>query len=267
MKMLSAGKQLLRRIAHRAGIDIVRYAPMGTQSVRTNALSFYETATGKYYLPTDARADVISYAIRENQVFEKEVVEIARQYIKPGTVALDVGANFGQMSILFSNMVGANGKVFSFDADDFVFEILKKNIEANERTARIVPIYGAVHDVANQTLYFPVQDFRRYGSYGSYGIDYNGTNGRPVSTLTIDSLEIVGPISFMKVDIQGGDLQGMKGARKTIEKHKMPIIFEFDQDLQDDFKLSFQEYVDFVRDIGYTFARVTNGHNYLILPR
>lgn len=55
------------------------------------------------------------------------------------------------------NSVGEHGKVYSFDADDVVFSILKKNIDANNRQQRIVPIFGAVHDVPDQTLYLPVQ--------------------------------------------------------------------------------------------------------------
>jgi FkbM family methyltransferase len=261
--------RLVRRVAHRFGVDVVRYVPPKTyKTVRTDALTLYETATGRYYLPTDAHADVIANAIKGNLIFEQDVIDTARQHIKPGTAVLDVGANFGQMSILFSEMVGAEGRVYSFDADDFVFDILKKNIKANGREDRITAVYGAVHDVPNQTLHFPVQDFERFGTYGSYGVDYaKGTQGRPVPTLTIDTLEIRQPVSFMKIDIQGGDLQAMQGARATIERNKMPIIFEFEKEFQDEYRLSFQEYVDFVRDIGYRFARVTSCHNYLIVPR
>jgi FkbM family methyltransferase len=268
VKQVGSVKRLVRGLANRLGVDIVRYIPPEKlKSTRTSALSYFETATGKYYLPTDAHADGIANAIRTDQIFEKDVVELALKHIKPGTTVLDLGANFGQMTILFSNAVGPGGKVYSFEADDFIFEILKKNIAANERTDRIIPVFGAVHNVANQTLYFPVQDFQRFGTYGSYGIDYAGTQGRPVPTLTVDSLEIPGPISFMKVDVQGGDLQAMQGARATIERNKMPILFEFEGAFQDEFHLDFQDYVDFVQSIGYKFARVTHGYNYLVLPR
>jgi len=70
-------------------------------------------------------------------------------------VVLDVGANFGQMSVLFANRVGEGGQVFSFEADDWVYEILCKNIAANEKSAQIKPVFGAVHDVGDQILHFP----------------------------------------------------------------------------------------------------------------
>jgi FkbM family methyltransferase len=260
--------QLINRLRRRLGFGPARsLSGRAAKSVRSDALSCFDTVTGRYYLPSDAHGDVIARAIKANQVFDKEIVDVARAHIKPATAVLDVGANFGQMSILFSNMVGEEGKVYSFDADDFVFAILSKNIDANNRNGRIVPVFGAVHEIPGQTLYFPVQDFVRFDTYGSYGIDYNARTGRKVPTITIDSLEIAQPISFMKVDVQGSDLPAMKGARKTIERHRMPIIFEYEYQFEDEYKLSFQEYVDFVRDIGYRFAKVINGFNYLILPR
>jgi len=260
--------RFLNKILHRLGIDIIKYMPpVPDRSVRTKSLSYFETATGNYYLPSDARGDIIANAIKADKIYEEEIVNIAKKYIKPGTVVLDVGANFGQMSILFSNLAGAGGKIYAFDADDFVFEILTRNIAANGRNGRIIPVFGAVHNVANQTLYFPVQDFVRFQTYGSYGIDYAGSVGRPVPTITIDSLEIAEPISFMKVDIQGGDLHAMKGAVRTIARNRMPIIFEYESAFEAELKLSFQEYVDFVIQIGYRFESCIQGGNYLIVSK
>lgn len=258
-------KRNLRSLFRVMGFDIIRYRPH-EKSVRSSRLQLFHTATGNYHLPIDAKSDQIVNTIISNGIFEKEVIEVAGRYVKENTTVLDLGANFGQMSILFSNMVGSGGKVYSFDADDFVFEILKKNILENKKESIIKPIFGAVHNRVGDVLHFPVQDFEEYGSYGSYGIDYQGKQGREVKTLTIDSLEIESPISFMKIDIQGGDLQAMQGAVKTIERNKMPILFEYEYHFEDKFKLSFQEYVDFVRSINYRFEKVMSGHNYLIVP-
>ncbi len=257
-------KHFLKSLLRFFGVEVSRYRkPL--KSVRTKRLTFHDTKTGKYYLPTDAHEDIVANAIIRNEVFEQEVIDCARDFVTPHTSVLDVGANFGQMSILFSSMVGSNGKVYSFDADDFVFEILKKNISANG-LENIVPVFGAVHNVAGTTLRFPEQDFKERGAYGAYGIDYNATSGREVKTLTIDSLKIKERISFMKIDIQGGDLFAMQGAVKTIRRNKMPIVFEYEALLQDEFRFTFQDYIDFVQKIEYRFDKVISGHNYLILP-
>ncbi len=258
-------KKLIVKIFNKLGFEIYRITKPQKSSKSRN-LNYHKTSTGNFYLPADAHQDVVAIAIKKNQVFEKEVVDLAAKYIKPGTAVLDVGCNFGQMSILFSKLVGDKGKVYSFDADDWIFEIFTKNIAANNKNDIIKPHFGAVHNVIGETLIFPEQDFTEFGTYGSYGIDYNANAGREVKTLTIDSLNIQEPISFMKIDIQGGDLQGMQGAVETIKRNKMPILFEYEYHFEERFKLCFQDYVDFVTSIDYKFHKVINGHNFLIIP-
>lgn len=258
-------KAIVKRLINSLGYEITRKRTI-PKTVYGKQLSYYETSTGNYFLPREANADVVANTIRQNDIFDKEIINIASKYVKKGSIVLDVGANFGQMSILFSNMVGENGQVYSFDADDFVFEILKKNINANNKN-NITPIFGAVHDVEGQVLHFPVQNFEEFSTYGSYGIDYNANHGREVKSVTIDSLNIETAISFMKIDIQGGDLNAMKGAINTINKNRMPIIFEYEYLFEDKYELCFQDYIDFVRSINYKFVKVINGHNYLIMPQ
>lgn len=260
-------KNLLRESLRLCGFDVVRYnRKEHSKTIRSNKLDRHVTKTGIFYLPSDAYQDVIANTIIGNKIYDEAIYECAKKYVQKGTAVLDVGSNFGQMAILFSRIVGPTGAVFAFDADDFIYDILKKNISEN-KCANIKPHFGAVHDLENSFLFFPEQDFERFGSYGSYGIDYVNNKGRKVPTVTIDSLNISEKISFMKVDVQGGDLFALRGALKTIEKNQMPIIFEFEYELQEDLNLVFQEYVDFVNEINYRFHTVVNGNNYLILPK
>jgi len=260
-------KSVIKQILHSLGYEITKYKnPIQLRSKISKQLTFHKTATGNYFLPTDACADNVANEIISNKIFEKEVIELAKKYIQLGTSVLDVGANYGQMSVLFSNLVGDTGTVHAFEADDWIYEILQKNIEANNKTGKIIPHFGAVHNVHGDTLIFPVQDFKQFGAYGSYGIDYNAKQGREVKSITIDELNIEEKISFMKVDIQGGDLQAMQGARKTIEKNKMPIIFEYEYHFEERFNMCFQDYIDFVQSINYRFHKVVNGHNFIVIP-
>jgi FkbM family methyltransferase len=262
-------KKFVRSIFNCLGLEITKISKIKTQqkSKKTKHLTLHQTATGNYYLPTDAFEDAIANAIINNGIFDKEVVELASNYIRPGTTVLDLGANFGQMSILFSNMAGNDGKIHSFEADDWIYEILTKNIEANGKVGKVIPHFGAVHNKSGETLLFPEQDFDEFGTYGSYGIDYTSRHGRQVQTLTIDELNIEGTISFMKVDVQGGDLYAMEGARETILRNKMPILFEYEYLFEDRFNMCFQDYVDFVQSINYKFHKVINGQNFLIVPK
>lgn len=261
-------KQILKSIVNKFGFEVTR-ARRTRYVIDTHVddeLDYFETQLGHFYLPRNAPDDVIINCIKSGKIFEPEIIGTAKKLINHGSIALDVGANFGQMSLLFSGMVGVDGQVYSFEADDFVFEVFKKNIEANGRK-NIEPIFGAVFNESGEELFFPKQDFKRFDAYGSYGIDPNASSGRKVTSIKIDDIDFPKPVSFMKVDVQGSDLFAMQGARETIRKHKMPILFEFEQQFQDEFGTSFQDYVEFVDSIDYKFAEVINQINYLVVPK
>ena len=186
---------------------------------------------------------------------------------RPGTVVLDVGANFGQMTVLFARLVGPRGHVHSFEAEPFIGDVLNKNVEAN-LVREIVTIHrGVVWHTSGIDLIYPEPDLKKWPSFGSYGIVPSATEGRRIRSLTIDELNIKGPISFCKIDVQGSDLFALYGARRTIERERMPILFEFETQCED-FGTAFSDYADFVASIGYSFAsRIHLGQaNFLICP-
>jgi FkbM family methyltransferase len=224
-----------------------------------------QTAIGNYYLPTDAPNDAIIAHMKNGRVFEPWIIEIANKYIKKGSTVLDIGANFGQMSLIFSKFAGGNGRVYSFEADEYIYYIFEKNIVVNN-CRNIIAYNKAVYDESGKVMFYPVQDFKRFATYGSYGLNPNATKGRTIDTVAIDDLNISTPISFMKVDIQGSDIFAMRGAVETIKRSQMPIIFEFEERFQQEFKTSWNDYLNFINEIGYKIEKVVKDINYLIIP-
>jgi FkbM family methyltransferase len=248
---------------HAAGYSI-KLDPI-RPSRRTKRLTLHHTATGNYYLPTDAKGDGIANTIIANQISDPWLMDIATKYIQPGTTVLDVGSNFGQMAVLFARL---SGKVHAFEAEPWIYEILERNIAANTDSGIIIPHFGAVWEESGKTFIFPEVQFEEgdVPCYGSHGLDFNATTGREIPSRTVDELNIQEPISFMKTDVEGCDLQVMRGARKTIMRNRMPIVFEYAYHLEEKFNMHFQDYVDFVEGINYRFDKTNGGYNYLILP-
>ena len=122
-------KDIVRKISNNLGFEIRRINPKKTSQsnqeeliiptevkFQHKPLKYYETPIGNYYLPADATKDVIASHMRQGKIFEPAIVNVAKQYIKKGSIVLDVGSNFGQMSLIFSQLVGEEGQVFSFEA-------------------------------------------------------------------------------------------------------------------------------------------------------
>ena len=264
-RTISSLKKAIHSTINDFGFDVVRVShPISPESV--GRFDYYKTGFGNYYVPSGARHDLIVRAIRRGRMFEPEVVEVARRFARPGTAVLDVGSNFGQMAVQFAQMVGEEGRVYAIEAQKPVFEILKKNVLANG-AGNIVPVFAAALAETGLQLRFPRPDFSRHHSFGSYNLPLHAQEGDLVESLKIDDLAIDRPISFMKIDVQGCDLFAMQGAAKVIARHRMPILFEFEQEFQDEYKTSFQDYVSFVASIGYEFTEIVLLKNYLIQPR
>ena len=92
----------------------------------------YSTSTGNFWLPVENYNDPVIHYIKNNYMFEQYIVDTCKRYIEPGSTVIDVGANFGQMSLQWSKFVGETGHVHSFECSDFVSYFLKKTIEQNE---------------------------------------------------------------------------------------------------------------------------------------
>ncbi len=229
-------------------------------------VALFQTPTGMYWLPTNLQTDVIINTIKAGKVFEPEIIEAAKPYLAPGKAVIDVGTSFGQMTVLFSQLVGEHGKVYAIEADSFQFGLLEKNLSANG-CRNVIPICKAAYDEAGKELAYPIPDFTRFGSYGSYGLAPDLLEGRTVETITIDSLPIQDPISFLKVDAQGSDLFVLKGAIETIKRHQMPILFEYEEQFQAEFHTSLADYMQFINAIDYQIKQVINDINYLIVPK
>jgi FkbM family methyltransferase len=258
-------QRAIRSTINDFGFDIVRVS----HSIRPKSVGqfdYYKTRFGNYYLPSGARNDLVVREIRRGRLFEPEVVDVARRFARPGTAVLDVGANFGQMAVQFARMVGEKGRVYAIEAQRPVFEILEKNATANGAD-NIVSVFAAALAETGRQLRFPRPDFSRFPSFGSYNLPLDADEGDPVDSLKIDDLAIDRPVSFMKIDVQGCDLFAMQGAVETIARHRMPILFEFEQQFQDEYRTSFQDYVSFVASVGYEFTETVLGNNYLIQSR
>jgi FkbM family methyltransferase len=264
-------KKTIRNFLNKFNYDITKMYYNGSEKYKIvsqeKGLNLYNTPTGKYYLPAFLKKDLVANFIKRGLIYDEEIIGLIKKYVSPNSSFLDVGANYGQMSILLSKFIESNGdgKVYSFEAEPFVGKMLQKNVKINN-CKNIEIVLGAVHFKSGVKLVFPEPDFKRFDSYGSYGVDPTATNGRTVETLTIDSLNIKEKVSFIKVDIQGSDLFALQGAKELILKNKPVIIFEFEEQFQKEFNTSFNDYVDFVKSIDYKFVEIISLVNYLIIP-
>lgn len=226
-------------------------------------LKKYNTLYGPFYLPFFAFKDVVRNLIINNKIYEEEVYNAVKKHIKPNSIVLDIGSNYGQMSILWSK-VKPGVQVYSFEASSYIFKILKKNIEIN--SANVKAFNNIVGNVSDKLFYISKSNLDKYTSYGSNKIEFTKEkkNSDKIKCIKIDDIEFNQNISVMKVDVQGFDLDVLKGAKETIKKHQMPIIFEYDKEFEKDFDYTFKDFENFFKEIKYKIISKIDKYNYLI---
>jgi len=231
-------------------------------------LKKFKTNTGYYYLPLFAVKDQIRNRIINNEITDKLIFDKLKNFIKPDTIILDLGANFGQMSILWSQSK-PNVKVYAFEASNYIFNILKKNIHIN--SANVEAINALVGNESNKEQLIEESLLKEYSTYGTHKInktqDTNKKKINKIKAIKIDDINFEKRISAMKIDIQGYDLDALKGSKKTILKHKMPIIFEYEEKFEKEFNYTFKDFENFINEINYKIETKIDEINYLIVPK
>lgn len=147
-----------------------------------------------------------------------------KNYIKKDNIVIDVGANIGLYTLLFSRLVGERGQVFAFEPEPKNFNILKKNIEENN-IKNVILEQKAVGDTKT-TLKMKLS---------SYIGEHRICNSNEETDVTVDSIKLDDyfidfnkKIDFIKLDAEGFEGKILLGMLNTIQKNRsLKIMTEF----------------------------------------
>lgn len=143
--------------------------------------------------------------------------EAFRSSVRPGMVALDVGANVGCYSILLGQWVGSRGKVFAFEPVPAVHAGLVEHIALNQLHGTVDAVSAAVGD-KDGSAPFVASATAGEGRLAAASDD----SSDPVQMVTIDSFCRTRGINpdFIKIDVEGWELAVLRGARETIRRNR-----------------------------------------------
>jgi FkbM family methyltransferase len=138
--------------------------------------------------------------------------------LRPGDVVFDIGANVGFYSLLAAVRIGTTGRVYAFEPLPRNLGFLRRNLDLN-RIGNVEILDAAVAAQSG------VAAFDVGGGPCLGRVDAAGTLA--VRAVSIDALVSSGelpPPSVIKMDIEGGELAALEGARATLERHR-PMVF------------------------------------------
>lgn len=136
-------------------------------------------------------------------------VDKYKKYIPKGAVVVDGGANQGMYSAAFCKLVGDSGVVFSFEPNELPFVCLCINAPKAKRYMMALGEKDGFCDISQCK-------------------NYGGCHLKSGEKVAIRPLDFLGlsRCDFIKLDLEGYEINALKGASRTIKKHKPVIVLE-----------------------------------------
>jgi len=197
----------------------------------------------------------IGGALKTYAEFSVGEQDVFRRFLSPGNIAVEVGANLGAHTVDISKLVGANGEVHAFEPQRIVFQTLCANLALNQCTN----VYARQAALGAQpgTILVPAMDPAVRFNFGGVTL-VDADHGEPVPLMCLDSLDL--PMcNFIKVDVEGMEVEVLKGALKTIDDYRPTMYLENDRDERSQELLSLVLSLEY--DIYWHLPRVFNPDN------
>jgi FkbM family methyltransferase len=155
-----------------------------------------------------------------------------RVEVRPGDVVLDLGAYKGESSVWLASQTGPSGLVLAFEPNPAARVVLERNV-ARAADVGIGPIeilaVAAGSSRRNENFVGTAEACSRLDTGGTLAVD--------VTTLDDVILEReLTSVDFVKMDIEGGEVDALKGARQTIVQYALRLavsVYHLARDLPD----------------------------------
>jgi FkbM family methyltransferase len=225
--------------------------------------------------------DLISDRVLERHVWDEHIMAaIAGSLGGRNTLAVDVGAHIGLLTVALGRRFR---RVLSFEPNDFNYRLLTANVVLN-RLNNVECINGALYSEClelslgkseQQEIKLPLTPDGAFDglagtNLGAYTFTPEGTGIFRAMARTLDSYNLE-ELAFLKIDAQGADGEVIAGAAETIRRCRPVIVFEWEDELSKNFRLSLADARRQLESQGYSIeplkAHNDKQHDFIALPR
>ena len=201
----------------------------------------------------------IEWTILSTGTYEDEINKLIKISLRPGDIALDIGANIGLQSIRMSQSVGDSGQVYSFEPLTHLQQKFRNNAKLNKST-NIKLFAFALSNVESEANFSISTNNWNQGTF-SIGNQNGGSEIQHVSIKVADTVPEIAALErldLIKIDVEGFEFQVLLGLKQTLEKHRPRIIFEFDRNYWQANNQEINRCLTYLTDFNYTLYQITS---------
>lgn len=147
--------------------------------------------------------------------YEPETFRFFRDHLKPGNTVLDIGGHIGLFAVVTAHLVGAEGRVFTFEPTPFTRSVLTEVVELNGCSG-IVEVRGeAVSARSGETVFFDTGE--TISNANSLVRTELSKTEIPIKLISVDDFvrERSITVDCIKIDVEGAELDVLRGANET----------------------------------------------------
>lgn len=233
-----------RRIRHAVKVGVDRVLPFVSIPQRIEE--------GPWWFSSN---DFVSDAIFEGS-FERRERAFVQRFLEPGMVMIDVGAHHGLYALIAARAVGPSGRVVAFEPSPRERRRLERHCRINRMRHVIIEPLAVGAEPGQATLFIPSRKDSGFNSLQP--ADDVRSHAEPVAVelTTIDGYLARSPIDrvdLIKLDIEGGELNALKGASETIAAKKPVVLCEVEDERTLPWGYKAEEIIDLLEAQGYSW--------------
>jgi FkbM family methyltransferase len=184
---------------------------------------------------------------------DPKVTWVIKRLLKPGDLALDIGANFGFLTLLMSKLVGPQGAVHAFEPNPILCNILKTTYAHNCATNVTLHAVALGASTAEMELHVPKDNF---GGASLVRKPVQSAHILKVPVIKLDDVIFREPISrlaLIKLDVEGFELEVLKGAQRVLREFHPIVLFESNEQSNDE---QITPVIKFLQEYNYNFLTI-----------
>lgn len=183
---------------------------------------------------------IASYLSREPEL------RLLRDLVDPNKVAVDVGANRGVYAYVLSQLAE---RVIAFEPIPQLCEALVESQLQNVEVRQV----ALSSQSGEATLHIPSIDGRELDTRASLNSPASEQRTRTIKvpTARLDAVADLGPVGFVKIDVEGHEMEVLRGASGLLQSQRPNLVVEIEQRFLDE---DMREVFDWICAFGYRGA-------------